>query len=225
MDTLEAADVRPSNVRAELEAQGAAKEDLDAMEQAVQPAEGQPSPVVRFVLVRQGTTELNELLPGPLLGPEKISVDPIPDLLALLKHRPEVFPYVVAEVSGDHGEIRLHYAGNNGPESIEEVQGETEHLSKFPGGGWSHRRFQQHTEEVWRRNADQVAAEIDRVVGSSGARLVVLAGDIRARGLVQDQLSTATQNASRPRKARPTPSRPPALELSSMRSSRHRWTC
>jgi stalled ribosome rescue protein Dom34 len=46
---------------------------------------------------------------------------------------------------------------------------------------------------VWRRNADQVAGEIDRVVGSSGARLVVLAGDIHARRLVQEQLSKATQ--------------------------------
>jgi hypothetical protein len=193
VDTLEATDVRPSNVRAELEAQGATKEDLDAMEQVLRPADGQPSPVVRFVLVRQGSTELNELLPGPLIGPEKISVDPIPDLLPLLKHRPEVFPYVVAEVSRDNGEIRLHYAGSTAPASIEEVQGSSEHLSKFSGGGWSHGRFQHHTEEVWRRNADQVAAEIDRVVSSSGARLVVLAGDIRARGLVQDQLSTATQ--------------------------------
>jgi stalled ribosome rescue protein Dom34 len=38
-----------------------------------------------------------------------------------------------------------------------------------------------------------VAEEIDRVVSSSGARLVVLAGDIHARRLVQEQLSKATQ--------------------------------
>jgi hypothetical protein len=163
------------------------------MEQAVRPADRQPSRVVRFVLVRQGSTEVNELLPGPLVGPVKISVDPIPDLLPLLDHRPEVFPYVVAEVSRDNGEIRLHYGGSPAPASTEEVQGSSEHLNKFSGGGWSHGRFQHHTEEIWRRNADQVAAEIDRVVSSSGAGVVVLAGDICARGPVQDQLSTATQ--------------------------------
>jgi hypothetical protein len=120
-------------------------------------------------------------------------VDPIPDLLPLVKHRPEEFPYVVAEVSREHGEIRLHYAGGRAPASAEEVQGETEHIKKFQGGGWAHLRFQHHTEDVWRRNADQVAGEIDRVVGSSGARLVVLAGDIHARRLVQEQLSKSTQ--------------------------------
>ncbi|UUL76781.1 hypothetical protein NG819_03225 [Pseudarthrobacter sp. Fe7] len=38
-----------------------------------------------------------------------------------------------------------------------------------------------------------MAGEIDRVAGSSGARLIVLAGDIRARGLVKDNLSEASR--------------------------------
>jgi hypothetical protein len=193
VDTLEAADVRPGNIRATLEAAGASPADLDAMEQALQPEAGVPSPVSRFVLVHQGKAELNEVLPGDRVGAERISVDPIPDLLPLVKHRPEEFPYVVAEVSREHGEIRLHYAGAGAPASTQEVQGESEHVSKFQGGGWAHLRFQHHTEDVWRRNADQMAEEIDRVVSSSGARLVVLAGDIHARRLVQEQLSKASQ--------------------------------
>ncbi|PNI08624.1 hypothetical protein CXX84_08445 [Arthrobacter sp. AFG7.2] len=193
VDTLEAADVRPGNIKAALEAQGASPTDLDAMEQALQPETGVPAPVSRFVLVHQGKAELNEVMPGDRAGAERISVDPIPDLLPLVKHRPEDFPYVVAEVSREHGEIRLHYAGAGAPVSIEEVQGDTEHIKKFQGGGWAHLRFQHHTEDVWRRNADEVAAEIDRVVSSSGARLVVLAGDIHARRLVQEQLSKASQ--------------------------------
>jgi hypothetical protein len=105
-----------------------------------------------------------------------------------VKHRPDEFPYIVAEVGRDSGEIKLHYAGSGAPASTEEVQGSSEHLSKFPGGSWSQGRFQHHTEEVWRRNADQVAGEIDPIVSSSGARLVVLAGDIRARGRIPNLL-------------------------------------
>lgn len=71
MDTLEASDLCPGNVRAELEALGAAKENLDAMEQALQPAEEQPAPVARFVLVRQCATELNELLPAACSDPKR----------------------------------------------------------------------------------------------------------------------------------------------------------
>jgi hypothetical protein len=193
VDTLEAADVRPGNTRTALEAAGASEADLDAIEQALQPEPGVPAPVSRFVLVHQGKAELNEVLAGDRIGAERVSVDPIPDLLPLIKHRPEEFPYVVAEVSREHGEIRLHYAGAGSPASTQEVQGESEHVSKFQGGGWAHLRFQHHTEDVWRRNADQVAEEIDRVVGSSGARLIVLAGDIHARRLVQEQLSKASQ--------------------------------
>jgi hypothetical protein len=194
VDTLEAADVRPGNARAQLEAQGASAADLDAVEQSLQPEAGIPAPVSRFVLVHQGKAEINEVLAGDRVLPERISVDPIPDLLPLVKHRPEDLPYVVAEVSREHGEIRLYHAGAGAPDSTREVQGETEHVSKFQGGGWAHLRFQHHTEDVWRRNADEVAGEIDRVVAESGARLIVLAGDIRARGLVQEQLSKASQD-------------------------------
>jgi hypothetical protein len=193
VDTLEASDVAPGNVRTQLEAEGASAPDLDAMEQAMAPAAGVPAPVARFVVVRHGKAEINEVLPGDLVLPERVSMDPIPDLLPLVKHRPEEFPYVVAEVSREHAELRLYYAGAGAAESTREVQGSTEHVSKFQGGGWAHLRFQHHTEDVWRRNADEVAAEIDRIVSDNGARLVVLAGDIRARGLVQDQLSKATQ--------------------------------
>lgn len=193
VDTLEAADVRPSNVRQALAGQGASAEDLDAVEKAIQPATGEPSPVARFVLVRQGAVELNEVLPGPLVVSERISVDPVPDLLPLIKHRPEEFPYVVAEVGRDSAEIRLQYAGHSQPDKVHDVQGSSENLKKVPGGGWSQGKNQHRTEEIWRRNADQVADEINRIIRSTGARLLVLAGDIRSRGLVQDQLSEASR--------------------------------
>ena len=193
VDSLEAGDVRPGNTQAQLEAQGAAPADIEAMERALQPAAGLPSPVSRFVLVHAGKAEVNEVLPGELVLPERLAVEPIPDLLPLVKHRPEELPYVVAEVSREHGEIRLYRAGTGAPSSVQEVEGESEHVHKFHGGGWSELRFQHHTEDVWRRNADEVAGEIDRVASASGARLIVLAGDIRARGLVKDNLSEASQ--------------------------------
>lgn len=188
----EAAAVRPENVRAALAEKGAPPEDQEAMEVAVAPAYGVPAPVSRFVLVRQGTVELNELLPGPMVGPKHISVGPVPDLLLLLKHRPEEFPYIVAEVSREGAEIRLEYVGRPGPASVEDVEGSTEDIRKLSvGDGWAQDKQQRRTEETWRRNADEVAGQIDSIVDSSGARLIVLAGDVRARGLVRDQLAEA----------------------------------
>ncbi|MCQ1952074.1 Vms1/Ankzf1 family peptidyl-tRNA hydrolase [Arthrobacter sp. zg-Y238] len=194
----EAAEVRPGAVRRALAEKGAPPADLEAMEAAVAPAYGVPAPVSRFVLVRQGTEELNELLPGPLMGPKHLSVGPVPDLLPLLKHRPEEFPYIVAEVSREGAEIRLAYVGRPGPASVQDVEGSSEDIRKLSvGDGWAQDKQQRRTEGIWRRNADEVAGQIDSVVDSSGARLIVLAGDVRARGLVQDQLAEAHRNLVR----------------------------
>jgi hypothetical protein len=123
-----------------------------------------------------------------------MTVEPVPDLLPLVKHRPQDFPYVVAEVSRDEGEIRLHHAGRREVTQSQDVQGSSENLSKVPGGGWAQGKFQHRTEEIWRRNADQIAGEIDRTIRDSGARLLILSGDVRARGLVQEQLAEASRS-------------------------------
>lgn len=193
VDSLHAIDVLPENICRELEQQGASKADLAAVEAAVRPAGGVPDPVCRYLLVRNGAVEIDEVLPGPLAGRGVVQVEHVPDLTPLFRHRPDDFPYVVAEVGRDGGEIRLQYASRVHPGDEHQVEGETEHLNKVPGGGWSHARWQRHTEDVWRRNTEQVADQIDKVVAESGAQLVVLAGDMRARALVEEQLAKATR--------------------------------
>ena len=98
VETLRAGDVLPDRLRESLEKQGAAKADIRAVIDAVSPATGMPSPVSRYVLVRGGEAEVNEVLPGAMSGPEVVEAGPIPDLVPLLKARGEDFPYVVAEV-------------------------------------------------------------------------------------------------------------------------------
>lgn len=193
VDSLHSIDVLPENVCRRLAEQGASKADLAAVERAVRPAEGVPDPVCRYLLVRDGTVEIDEVLPGPLAGQGVVRVEEVPDLTPLFRHRPDDFPYVVAEVGRDGGEICLHWASRVPSTDEQQIEGETEHLKKFPGGGWSQGRWQRHTEDVWRRNTEQVAEQIDKVVAETGAQLVVLAGDLRARGLVEDQLSKASR--------------------------------
>ncbi|NMR30774.1 baeRF2 domain-containing protein [Crystallibacter degradans] len=194
VDTLRAGDILPDRVGEVLSGQGISKQDLKAVEEAISPATGVPSPVSRFVLVRDGNIEVNEILPGPLAGPEKISVDSVPDLVPLMKQRGDDFPYVVAEVGRDGGEIRLQYARRNGVAEEHAVEGSKENLKKVPTGGWEQGRRQHRTEEIWRKNADEIAGAIDRVVSTCRPRLLVVAGDIRARELVVNQLSEASRS-------------------------------
>lgn len=190
VDSLHADDVRPDNIATALEGAGASKEDRKAVAEALrQSAKGMPDPVARLIIVANGSVELDEFLPGPLALPEMITVDEVPDLCPLLWHRPDDFAYVVAEVGRDGGEIHLRRANGLQDDDMTHIEGETENLKKVPSGGWSQGRYQHRTENIWKANAADIAGEIDKVVRNTRARLLVVAGDIRARNLVAEQLS------------------------------------
>jgi hypothetical protein len=55
-------------------------------------------------------------------------------------------------------------------------------------GGWSQRRFQQRAEMAWEANAAEVADELGRLAADVGARVVVVAGDVRAVREVEQRL-------------------------------------
>ncbi|WP_026545116.1 Vms1/Ankzf1 family peptidyl-tRNA hydrolase [Arthrobacter sp. 35/47] len=190
VDSLHADDVRPENIATALEAAGASKDDRKAVAEALrQSAKGMPDPVARLIVAANGTVELDQFLPGPLALPEFTSVNGVPNLCPLLWHRPDDFAYVVAEVGRDGGEVHLRRANDLQDANMLHIEGDTENLKKVPGGGWSQGRYQHRTENIWKANAADIAGEIDRVVRSSRARLLIVAGDIRARNLVAEQLS------------------------------------
>lgn len=200
VDSFASDDIIPRDVADAMEQAGAPKEDIKAATAALsKTAKGLPDPVSRFVLIHGGEAAIDDFLPGELVtGTPVIAVGSIPDLSPLVRHCPEGFPYVVAEVGRDGGEVYLRHAdktwgGPNRGEPVAHIEGDTEHMRKVHGGGWAHGRFQQHAEKVWKSNAGEVAAEIDRVVTATQAKLVVVSGDIRARQLVADQVSEETR--------------------------------
>lgn len=189
VDRLHAADVRPDNVRAELLEKGASRQIADAAAAAADVVEGATGPVSRFLLLCGEEVVVDEVLPGPPAVPELVAHGRVPDLVPLLRQRPAQFEIVVAEVGRDGGEVRLQRASRDGSVEEHAIAGETEDISKVPSGGWSQARWQRHTEEVWRRNTEEVAERINRLVEDRPVHLVVLAGDMRARTMLTDQLS------------------------------------
>ncbi|WP_227497019.1 baeRF2 domain-containing protein [Planctomonas psychrotolerans] len=179
--------------RATLQDAGAPPADIDAVERLLDSPTGVGGPLCRFLLLRDGEVEVNELLQGAPLLPEIASHGTVPELLPLLRHRPLDLSYVVAEVGRDGGEIRLHRLGRIGPVSEESVVGRTDFLSKVQVGGWSQARYQHHTEEIWKHNAGDLATVLDRIVLEHSVALLLLSGDIRARQLLAEQLSPAAR--------------------------------
>lgn len=184
---------RRRNVRKGLEEAGAPVGDMDAIEDVLVETPGVASPVCRFILVREGTVELSEVLPGPPVASDRATFGPVPDLLPVLQHRPGNFSYLVVEAGRDGGEVRLYRTDSVAPITDTTVEGRTDSLHKVQTGGWSHARYQHHSEEIWKHNAGELAVAIDELVREHRPRLLVLAGDVRASQLLQEQLSVESR--------------------------------
>lgn len=98
-------------------------------------------------------------------------------------------PHVVAVVNRAGGDLMAFDALGRICE-VESVDGNTFHLRKVKVGDWAHLRYLHHTEERWKANAKDVALAIDRLVEEVAAERLVVAGDVRAREKLRDELST-----------------------------------
>lgn len=198
VDSLEATDIRPGQVRDRMLDAGAPAADARAVEQALQPLEGFPNPVARFVLVHNGQVVADEVLPGQRVDSPYVQVGEVPDLLPLIRYEADDLPVVMVSADRTGADISLQFSRRGGtagePEIQLTTQGSTENIHKVPGGGWAQRKYQQRTEDIWRKNADEVAAEIDRLVEAERPALVAIGGDQRARQFVMDQLSERSRS-------------------------------
>ncbi|MCU1636071.1 MAG: hypothetical protein JWQ68_1310 [Cryobacterium sp.] len=175
-----------------LEEAGAPPADVDVILEIVEQPPGTGGPASRFLAVREGAVEVDELIPGKPWAERIVGHGPVASVLPLLRHRPVDTSYLVVEVARSEGEIRLFRLAQVRPVVTRTIAGETEHSRKVGIGGWSHKHFQLHAEEVWKRNESELAAAIDDIVRENKVGLIVLAGDIRARQLLADQLGPAS---------------------------------
>ena len=65
-------------------------------------------------------------------------------------------------------------------------------LRKSNPGGWSQRRYQTRAENQWDHNAKEVADRVASLADETGARLIVVAGDVRALQLLREHLPERT---------------------------------
>ncbi|MDP8987448.1 MAG: hypothetical protein M3N11_03780 [Actinomycetota bacterium] len=111
---------------------------------------------------------------------------PLPALLPLLEWRQLSPPHVV--VLADRQGADLVAVRREGADVRREAGGDDYPLRKVGPGGWSQRRFQQRAENTWEHNAGDVAGQLVELVDRVNARLVVLAGDVRALQLLREAL-------------------------------------
>ena len=177
-----------------LEEAGAPEADVTAITEALSVTSGTPSPSSRYVLARNGRVEVDETFPGARLGTERIAVGPVPEILPLLRHLARSVQYLVIETGREGAEVRLERADQHSPEEVENVDGRDDSLTKVQAGGWSHARYQRAAEEVWRHNQSDVADVVDRLTREHRPDFIIMAGDVRARQMLKEQLGEAAMD-------------------------------
>ena len=145
-----------------------------------------PAPVSRCVVASERGVLLDELTPVHRADPRH-SWAALPDLAHWVQDASLVVPYVLALVDHAGGRVQTFADGSPRPADQAEIADDSDHIQKVSAGGWSQQRWQRSTEEVWARNARDVVKEIRRQV-AGGPDLLVLAGDVRSRQLVEGAL-------------------------------------
>jgi len=185
---------RRRSIRDRLLESGASEAAVANVESGLTVPTGRPAPFCRYLLVCDDEVQLDEAIPGTPAGAEVVEVGPVPLIAPLIRSGVEDFAYLVVQVSRDGGDIAVHRTGAFFPELSSTMQGRTDTLHKVKGGGWAHLNQQEHVEEIWKQTQMELSAEVDRLVLEHRPRLVVVAGDVRARVLLLDALAERSRS-------------------------------
>lgn len=171
-----------------LEADGAPEPVVDQLRDSLDEPPDTPVPLARLIVATEAGICLDDRVSERLDAPVA-TWSPLPDVAAWARLQDASLPFLLVVADREGSDVEIYRASTREPDERTTISGETEHIHKVKVGGWAQDHYQNHTEEVWRRNARQSAELIDRQV-SSGIPLVVLAGDERARVEIRDALGT-----------------------------------
>ncbi len=181
---------RWQGLRRSLEAQGAPLATLDDLGDLMRRPTHVPGPHGRLLVVGTGPqgTEivLDRVLSVAPVRDEAVH-GAVPPLLPAAQAVDEAVRYLLVEV--DRSGADLTWSGVDLPpeEMSEAVEGGHDLVHKVRTGDWWHsRRTAARIEDSWERNAQVVAAELDRAVVAHQPELVLLTGDVRAVALIRD---------------------------------------
>jgi len=178
-DAAHAIDLRWKEQRHTLAEHGADEATLAALDAAAGQDRGVPGPHGQALVAAGGEVLLERVLPAPPRR-ELAQWGPLPHLMPMLAQLAESVPYVLVRCDRVGADIEAYGAFGQQTNS-KEVEGGTLHIRKVKPGGWAHKHYQQRSENLWDHNAQQVAEETDRIVRESGARVLAVTGDVRAR--------------------------------------------
>ncbi|MGO2537945.1 MAG: baeRF2 domain-containing protein [Brachybacterium tyrofermentans] len=197
-------EARWARMRSGLSTDGAPADLLDQIEETVL----SPSPIGgrngRTILATDTEILVDRVLPVPPLQ-ESAHRGDHPQLLPLLQLTPYAVSQLLVVVDRAGADLHLRAPENpsiaRGPNDLgadAHVEGGHDELHKArPGGaqhGWRGSSIEARVEDSWERNAEAVAATVERLVRERSPDMLMLSGDVRAMGLLKDALGRETRD-------------------------------
>jgi hypothetical protein len=130
----------------------------------------------------QGEVRHAEMLSVPPPS-DSAQFEPLPHLTPLLKDRGDDIAWlrvIVNRVGADVEDPAHEIIKAEGTRSYP--------IRKTSRGSRSQDRWQRIAENTWQHNAKEVARQVDKLAASTGAEMIIVAGDVRAAQLLVDQL-------------------------------------
>lgn len=165
---------------------GASRATITALEDAAVAPTGRAGRTGRLLVAADDALVLDLTLPQPPVR-ELTTLGPVPQLMPAVRAFTASAPYLLVQVNRSGADIDV--VGILGQQAAHtEVEGDHDVMHKVPGGGWAQRRYQQRVEDSWERNAEEVAAKVDRLVRRYAPEVVLVAGDEHAMSALTDSL-------------------------------------
>lgn len=144
-----------------------------------------PGPAVLAVLAAEAGPVTLFRLPE-LAEPDGAGFGPLPRVLPLLARLQERPPHVVVVTDRTGADVEAVAAGGRARRWV--VTGPDDEIERNAPGGWAQPRYQRRAEDSWAHNAARVAESVAAAAHEVDARVVVVAGDVRAVQLLEEHL-------------------------------------
>ncbi|WFE66279.1 Vms1/Ankzf1 family peptidyl-tRNA hydrolase [Micromonospora sp. WMMD714] len=191
-DARPALDLRWRALAEQLVADGADEPTVAALDRVVRGHDPMPGDYGLAAFASRGRVVLSEYLSAPPLR-DLAAYTALPHVMPLLAQRGEQVAWV--RVLADRtGADAVAVSAGGVPRRSHVTGTQTYPLRRGQSGGWSQSRYQRAAMEAWHHNAGDAAAATAELADRVGADVVVVAGDIRATGMIAAQLPSRWQD-------------------------------
>ncbi|MEV1146873.1 Vms1/Ankzf1 family peptidyl-tRNA hydrolase [Micromonospora sp. NPDC049799] len=191
-DAHPALDLRWRALRDKLQQKRADAASINAIERVVRGHDPMAGDYGLAVFASHGRVVLSEYLSAPPLR-DLAAYSPLPHVMPLLAQRGEQVAWVRVLADRAGGDAMAVSAGGV-PRRAHVTGREDFQLRRVQPGGWSQSRYQRAAMEAWHHNAGDVTAATVELAEKVGAEVVVVAGDIRATGMIAAQMPNRWQD-------------------------------